>query len=171
MSGIKDISNDQRELIAVTMNMCGVATDPAHMCVMTNTFLSHVMGGLVGKYGYGLSGLDIDINKRLNDCFATIEENGTEYFVFAGTRDLVPEDNIPYMIENAYQMLQVSKFHWGTALPMLQRAQRELIKICVSEEMLDYKRACVSMMEEMKAIREMSGNEQVNEPTEKPFTV
>jgi hypothetical protein len=169
--GIKDISNEQRELIATSMVQCGAATDPSQMAVMTNTYFAHVLGGLVGKYGYALRGLDADIQNKLKDDFETIVQDGNEYCVFEGTDIPVPPDNIQYMINTAYQMLQASKWHWGTAQPLLQRAQRELIKICVAEQLLDYTVAYVSMLDEMKQLREISGKTDEREPTEKPFSV
>ena len=89
--------------------------------------------------------------------------------VYLGTNELVSESNIPFMIVTAYDMLQKSRSFWGVAMPLLQKAQRDLGAICVSEEMLDFKATYVSMVDEMKKLREISGNEDHTEQIEKPF--
>lgn len=164
---VNDISNDQRDLIASTMVLCGVATDPGHMAIMTGTFYNQVVGGLVSKYGYSLRGLDPDIFELINNDIVIDEYAVARY---RETGELVPEINIPFTIQYAIRYLQMSQWHWGTAVPLLQRAQSQLINICNAEKILDYRVAYMSIVDEIKRQREIAATEE-EEPEERPYRV
>lgn len=172
---VREVNNDQRELIGTYMAFASIATDPGHIYVMTSSFYTAVVGGLVAKYGMSLRGLTDDILLLVSDDFSYVNDKNQPSWnqgvmaYFNDTDMEVPTENIPYQIETAAAMLNASASFWGRAIPMLHRAQKSLSSICVVEDMLNYKSMTVSLQEEMDRIQSIRESNSEDDDKERPF--